>query len=147
MTRTKMRRTILALALPALLMGAAACSRGGGSSGPSGQPTPRPSSSGKVEILAPTNGQVFHGSPVDVPIKLGLTGARIVPATTTDITPDTGHIHLYLDNQIVTMNFSLTGDIPNVTPGQHILRAEFVASDHLPFNPRVFVSVTFVVQP
>jgi hypothetical protein len=45
------------------------------------------------------------------------------------------------------MNFSLTGDVPNVTPGQHILRAEFVASDHLPFDPRVFVSVTFVVQP
>jgi hypothetical protein len=145
MTRSKMRRTILAMAVPALLM--AACSKGGGSSGPSGQPSPRPSSTAKVEILIPTNGQTFQGTSVDVPIKLGLTSARIVPATTKDITPDTGHIHLYLDNQIVTMNFSLSGDVPNVTPGQHILRAEFVASDHLPFDPRVFVSVTFVVQP
>jgi hypothetical protein len=141
-----MRRTILALAMSALLT--AACSKEGGSNGgPSGQPSPRPSSTAKIEILSPTNGQTFQGSSVDVPIKLDLSGARIVPATTKNITPDTGHIHLYLDNQIVTMNFSLTGDIPNVTPGQHILRAEFVASDHLPFDPRVFVSVTFVVQP
>jgi hypothetical protein len=144
MTRGKMGRTILALAMPALLM--VACSKGGGSSGPNAQPSSRPSSTAKVEILSPTNGQTFQGSSVDVPIKLGLTGARIVPATTKDITPDTGHIHLYLDNQIVTMNFALTGDVPNVTSGQHILRAEFVASDHLPFDPRVFVSVTFVVQ-
>jgi hypothetical protein len=145
MTRNKMRRTILLMAMPALLM--AGCSKGGGSSGPSGRPSPRPSSTAKIQILSPTNGQSFSGSSVDVPIKLGLTGARIVPATTKNITPDTGHVHLYLDNQIVTMNFSLTGEIPNVTRGQHILRAEFVASDHLPFNPRVFVSVTFVVQP
>jgi hypothetical protein len=144
MTRTRMRRTILLVATPALLM--AACSKGGGSSGPSA-PSPRPSSTAKIEILSPTNGQTFQGSSVDVPTKLSLSGARIVPATTTNITPDTGHIHVYLDNQIVTMNFSLTGDVPNVTPGQHILRAEFVASDHLPFDPRVFVSVTFLVQP
>jgi hypothetical protein len=145
MTRNSVRRTILLMAMPVLLL--AACSKGGGSSGASAQPSPRPSSTAKVEILSPKNGQTFQGSSVDLPIKLGLTGARIVPATTTNITPDTGHVHLYLDNQIVTMNFSLTGDVPNVTPGQHILRAEFVASDHLPFNPRVFVSVTFVVQP
>jgi hypothetical protein len=145
MTRTRVRRGILVIGIPALLM--TACSKGGDSSGPSGQPSPRPSSTAKIEIISPTNGQTFQGSSVDVPIKLGLSGARIVPATTKNITPDTGHIHLYLDNQIVTMNFSLTGDVPNVTPGQHILRAEFVASDHLPFDPRVFVSVTFVVQP
>ena len=31
-------------------------------------------------------------------------------------------------------------------PGQHILRAEFVAADHRPFNPRDFTQVTFEVQ-
>jgi hypothetical protein len=45
------------------------------------------------------------------------------------------------------MNFSLTDQVPGVSPGQHILRAEFVASDHGPFDPRVFVSVTFRVEP
>jgi hypothetical protein len=145
MTRTRLRRAILVVGIPALLM--AACSKAASSGGPSVPPSPRPSSPAKIEILSPTNGEVFKGSSVTVPIKLGLTGARIVPATTTNITPDTGHMHVYLDNQIVGMNFSLDGQVPNVTPGQHILRAEFVAADHLPFDPRVFVSVTFVVQP
>lgn len=140
MTRTRSRRTLLVLALPILVM--TACSKGSGTAAPSA----RPSSTAKLEILSPTNGQTFQGSDVDVPVKLGLSGARIVPATTKNIAPDTGHVHIYLDNQIVTMNFSLDGDIPHVTPGQHILRVEFVASDHLPFDPRVFVSVTFVVQ-
>ena len=145
MTRTILRRAILVVGMPALLM--AACSKAASSGGPSAPLSPRPSSPAKIEILSPTNGEVFKGSSVTVPIKLGLTGARIVPATTTNITPDTGHVHVYLDNQIVGMNFSLDGEVPNVTPGQHIVRAEFVAADHLPFDPRVFVSVTFVVQP
>jgi hypothetical protein len=28
----------------------------------------------------------------------------------------------------------------------HVLRVEFVASDHLPFNPRIFTAVTFQVK-
>jgi len=100
-----------------------------------------------VVILEPTNGEVFHGSKVDVPVKLSVTGATIVPATTTHIRPDQGHVHIKLDNQLVTMNFSLTGDVPGVTPGQHTLVAQFVASDHLPFDPMVFTAVTFTVKP
>jgi hypothetical protein len=141
MTRTRVRRGAVVLVFPLLML--AGCSKGSGAPAPS----PRPSSTARLEILSPTNGQTFQGSDVQVAVKLGLTGARIVPATTRNITPDTGHVHIYLDNQIVTMNFSLDGQIPHVTAGQHILRAEFVASDHLPFDPRVFESVTFVVQP
>jgi hypothetical protein len=33
-----------------------------------------------------------------------------------------------------------------VTPGPHILLAEFVATDHFPFNPRVISTVTFTVK-
>jgi hypothetical protein len=145
MTWKVLRRGAIVLVVPAVLL--TACSKGGTGGGTTGPPSPRPSSPAKLEIVSPTNGQVFRGASVDVPIQLALTGARIVPATTKNITADTGHVHIYLDNQIVTMNFSLDGDIPNVTPGQHILRAEFVASDHLPFDPRVFVSVTFQVAP
>ena len=42
---------------------------------------------------------------------------------------------MYLDNQIAAMNFSLNGTVGNVKPGLHVLRVEFVASDHLPFDP------------
>jgi hypothetical protein len=77
---------------------------------------------------------------------MDLSGAKIVAATTTNISPDKGHLHVYLDNQIVSMNFGLTDDIGNVKSGMHVLRVEFVASDHLPFDPRVFTAVTFEVQ-
>ena len=33
-----------------------------------------------------------------------------------------------------------------VQPGLHVLRVEFVASDHLPFDPRVIAQVAFEVK-
>ncbi|HYU93382.1 MAG TPA: hypothetical protein VEN95_07885 [Actinomycetota bacterium] len=131
----------LAMAILAVAVVACACSKGSGSAGSTPTPYVRPSSPATVAILSPTNGQVVHGS--DVRIRVELTGAKIVPATTTDIVPTKGHLHVYLDDQIVSMNFKLTGDIGDVTPGMHVLRVEFVASDHLPFDPRVFTAVTF----
>lgn len=140
--RSAGRRSVrMAMAILAVAVVACGCSNGSGAAG--GTPTPyvRPSSSATVTILSPTNGQVVHGS--DVKIRVELTGAKIVPATTTDIVPTKGHLHVYLDDQIVSMNFKLTGDIGDVTPGMHVLRVEFVASDHLPFDPRVFTATTF----
>ena len=129
------------MAILAVASLASACSKGSDAAGGSSTPYVRPSSPAKVAILLPTNGQVVHGS--DVKIRVQLSGAKIVPATTTDIVPTKGHLHVYLDDQIVSMNFKLTGDIGDVTPGMHVLRVEFVASDHLPFDPRVFTGVTF----
>jgi Family of unknown function (DUF6130) len=124
---------------------AAAC--GGGSNGgtsTSPTPAPRPSSPAKIAILSPKNGEAVHGS--DVHIRLRLTGGRIVPATTTQITPTTGHVHLFVDNQVVSMNYSLDQTLNGLKPGTHVLRVEFVASDHLPFDPRVFASTVFEVK-
>jgi hypothetical protein len=141
-TRSAGRRSVrLAIAILAVTLLASACSNGSDVVGDTSTPDVRPSSPAKVAILSPTNGQVVHGS--DVRIRVQLTGGKIVPATTTDIVPTRGHLHLYLDDQIVSMNFKLTGDIGDVRPGMHVLRVEFVASDHLPFDPRVFTAVTF----
>jgi hypothetical protein len=141
-TRSAGRRSVrLAIAILAVSLLASACSNGSDVVGHTSTPDVRPSSPAKVAILSPTNGQVVHGS--DVRIRVQLTGAKIVPATTTDIVPTRGHLHVYLDDQIVSMNFKLTGDIGDVRPGMHVLRVEFVASDHLPFDPRVFTAVTF----
>jgi hypothetical protein len=105
---------------------------------------PRPSSPATVAIVAPTTGARVTGASVHV--VLSLTGAQIVPATTTAISPTTGHVHLYVDNSLVSMNYGLEQDIP-VTPGSHVLKAEFVAADHAPFNPRVYsAEVIFTVQ-
>ena len=116
---------------------------GGGRNGGPVSPA-RPSTKAKLSILEPRNGQVIHGSTVH--LSLRLAGARIVIPTTTHIVPTQGHIHVYLDNRIVSMNYRPTGVIRNVKPGNHLLQAEFVASDHLPWNPRVIQAVTFEVK-
>jgi hypothetical protein len=101
---------------------------------------PRPASPATVAVVEPTAGKIVSGTTVHVVLKL--TGARIVSATTTAIRPDEGHVHLYVNNQLVSMNYGLEQDLPVVT-GTFVLKAEFVAADHAPFNPRVWSAETF----
>ena len=129
---------------------AVGCS-GGGDASPTPTSTPttitgkRPSSPAVLKILAPKTGEVIHGNSTE--LKLSLKNAKIVPATTTHIVPTQGHVHVYLDNKLVSMNFGLSQQLTNLTPGQHFLRCEFVASDHGPFDPRVITSTTFSSKP
>ena len=130
------------LAFVAALLVVAACSSPGAtfqaSAGPSlAAPTPagsRPSSPAVVTIVSPTANEVVTGTTLHVVISL--QNASIVPATTTNLSPTTGHVHLYVDNALVSMNYGLTQDLP-VHPGTYVLKAEFVAADHAPFDPRV----------
>jgi len=119
----------------------AACPKASGAGSVTTTPAARPSSPAKLTIVSPRNAQVIRSS--TVAIRLKLQGARIVRPTTQHITPTTGHIHVYLDNRIVSMNYGLADSIPKVRPGTHVLRVEFVASDHLPFDPRVVTNVVF----
>jgi hypothetical protein len=100
----------------------------------------RPSSPAVVAIEEPKSGGTIDGESAH--IVLSLTGATIVSATTTDIRPDTGHVHLYVDNVLVSMNYGLEQDVP-VHPGTYVVKAEFVAADHAPFNPRVWAPEVF----
>lgn len=138
-------RRLLAMALMASLV--AACSQPGAPTqhaAPSGSLGPRPASPATVEILQPTANSTVTGTSVHVVLKL--TGATIVQQTTTDIKPDEGHVHLYVNNVLVSMNYGLEQDIP-VQPGSIVLKAEFVAADHAPFNPRVWSpEVIFTVR-
>ena len=79
-------------------------------------------------------------------MKVRLRDATIVPATTADIVPDEGHLHVILDDQLISMTGQTTQLLSNLTPGQHLLKVEFVASDHAPFDPRVIAAVAFEVQ-
>jgi uncharacterized protein DUF6130 len=128
---------------------AGACSSGGTADPGTTSPTPsvsadRPASTAKLAIISPTNGQVVHGTTIQM--KVSLKDATIVPATTTDIVPDEGHLHVILDDQLISMTGETTQLLANLTPGQHLLKVEFVASDHAPFDPRVIAAVTFEVQ-
>jgi hypothetical protein len=66
--------------------------------------------------------------------------------TTTKVRPDQGHVHVLVDGQLAAMNYTLDGKLPALTPGQHVIRVEFVAADHLPFDPRVFAQSAFLVE-
>lgn len=145
-----MKGALAAGALVALTL--AACGSGGSASAPSGThsmdmhggPSPRPSSPAKIQILTPTNGQVVKGP--DVPLRIKLTGGKIVQPSTTHVVPTEGHVHVALDGQLVSMNFGLNQPLKNVSPGTHTLHVEFVASDHQPFDPRVFQEIAFTVK-
>lgn len=99
----------------------------------------RPTSPAVVTIVQPVSGETVQGATVHV--VLTLTGAKIVTQTSTNIWPDEGHVHLYVDNVLVSMNYGLEQDLP-VHPGTYVLKAEFVASDHAPFKPRVWSAET-----
>jgi hypothetical protein len=58
--------------------------------------------------------------------------------------PNEGHVHLYLDGSLVSMTTALDARVA-APPGQHELQAEFVALDHVPFQPPVVATVTFSV--
>jgi beta-lactamase superfamily II metal-dependent hydrolase len=128
---------------------AGACGGGDGGSGSPTSPTPtvaadRPASTAKLAIVSPRNGQVVQGSTVQ--LKVSLKDAKVVRSANTDIVPDEGHLHVSLDDQVITMTGDLEQLVADLTPGQHLLKVEFVASDHAPFDPRVIAAVAFEVK-
>lgn len=103
----------------------------------------RPQSTALLTFVDPTPGVVISGKTLHV--RLNLVGAVVVPQTSTALSPDKGHIHLSLDGQVISMVYGVEQDVA-VSPGPHLLQAEFVAQDHFPFNPRVISTVTFTVR-
>lgn len=106
----------------------------------------RPETTARLQIVSPRSGEVLRGDPAQVHVLLRLEGGTIVPTTSLRLVPNEGHIHLYLDGSVVSMTTGLDA-VLTAAPGRHELRAEFVAVDHGPFQPRLQAVVTFSVQP
>ena len=144
--RRRWNHKVAACAVFALM--AVGCSSGPSASPTTSSPTPtsanRPASPAKLSIVSPRNGQIVHGTTVE--LKVILKDAKIVPATTADIVPDEGHLHVILDDRLISMTGDTQQLIGDLTPGQHLLKVEFVASDHAPFDPRVIAAVAFEVK-
>lgn len=144
--RQRQRRGAIAAALVSVL--AAGCSSGSPAAGdPPATPMPtaeRPESTATLRIASPENGQFEPRG--DVPVEISLEDGEVVTETTTDLQPDEGHLHLTLDGQLVSMTSDLDAELPDVAAGTHLLRVEFVASDHAPFDPRVIQQVAFEVK-
>src|SRR4029450_10588549 len=78
---------------------------GSGSTGTTAASSDRPSSTAKLSIVAPKVGEVVHGSSVDLHVKL--QGAKLVPATTTHIVPDEGHLAGIVEDTLISMTQGL----------------------------------------
>ena len=148
-----MRRSLLGVLI--LIISLTACDAAVGGPSPTAAPTPyptpvgglghRPSTPVKITLLSPTSGEVVHGT--SVLVKVSITGGIVTTVTTRDITPTKGHVHLYLDNQLIFMSYTLQ-QLITVKPGLYSMYAEFVAQDHYFFQPRdVTPTVFFTVAP
>lgn len=112
---------------------------------------------GTVSIVAPANSAEVMGSTVTV--QLDVAGFPIVVAG--DMTPGTGHHHLFLDADVT----SATEPIPtvpgsivhmgdasseyvfeDVAPGEHRLIAVVADGAHVPLQPFVVDTVVFTVR-
>jgi hypothetical protein len=139
-----MRTKALLIGVVALALVAAACSS---NSTPRTKASPsggRLSSPARLLFLSPKPDQTIEGGRLVA--RLSLMAARIVPRATTRITPTTGHVHLSLDGRIVTIYAGLDYAFTDLKAGRHLLLAEFVAANHVPFDPRVTTTVTFTVR-
>ena len=99
---------------------------------------------GKDSIMTPRNGQSVRQDRPEV--RLELVGGKIVSQTTNRIQGDEGHLHVSVDDRLISMTSGLTQTLPDLTPGRHTIRVEFVAADHLPFDPRVVTEAFFEVK-
>lgn len=112
---------------------------------------------GTVTIIEPAQGAVVEGGVVSV--RLSVTGFPIVEAG--DMTPGTGHHHLYLDADLTpasepvpTVPGSIIhmGDASSVytfegvEPGEHRLIAVVADGAHFPLQPWVVDTITFIVR-
>jgi hypothetical protein len=143
-----------------LLAGMTACGSAAADGGPTGSgtaaptpyPTPvgglghRPSTPVKITLLAPSSREVVHGTTLVV--KVSVTGGVVTTETTSDITPTKGHVHLYLNNQLIFMSYTLSQPITVKLGLEYSMYAEYVAQDHFPFEPRdVTPTIFFTVAP
>jgi hypothetical protein len=106
----------------------------------------RPATPARLEILAPRQGQVVGPQPT---LRLKLSGARLATAavSATNVPADQGFAHVYVDDKLVSVLYSLTQKLPTLDAGPHTVRVEFVALDHAPFTNQVTDSTRFTVKP
>jgi hypothetical protein len=102
---------------------------------------PRPSSPAALKIVVPKNGSTVVSSGAEV--QVSLERATLVDVTSQDLSPTEGHLHVYVDDDLISMTSGLRQSLPDLEPGRHVVRVEFVAADHAPFEPRVLTQAVF----
>jgi hypothetical protein len=134
--------TVVVVTVTALVL-LAGCSSTSASSAPTAT---RPATPARLEILAPRQGAVVGSQPT---LRLKLTGARLATAAVSgaNVPADQGFVHVYVDDKLVSVLYTLTQKLPTLDAGPHTVRVDFVAVDHTPFANKVTDSTRFTVKP
>ena len=109
------------------------------------------STSPKLTIITPSEGQTIYGN--KVPVLFSVENFNIVDyQTNTNPVSGQGHIHLWLDevNPTAQSAVKVTSDnftYSDVAYDNHVLRAELVTSDHKSSVPPQVVTVNFKNDP
>jgi len=121
----------------AMAVGAGAFAIGANSTAVPGGTIPAPSGL-SVTIESPADGAAVPANePFDVEAKV--MGGQVSAATqSTD--PRVGHLHVFVDNQLISMPTSTTQQL-KLDPGQHTIVVEFTAADHRSYKPRITDSI------
>jgi hypothetical protein len=157
-----MRRSVHGISLVVILGTAVAVGCGGGSEEQAAPPESAAATTStaplSVSITMPAEGDTVRGNAVHV--MLSASGIVLAPAA--EQRPGTAHHHLYLDTDLgVTdapipagqANIVHLGNAEteyhwaNVSPGTHRIIAVLADPAHVPLNPLVADTVSFVVVP
>jgi hypothetical protein len=139
--RTGPSATVVVITASALIL-LAACSSTAASTASTAT---RPATTARLEILAPRQSAVVGPQPT---LRLKLSGARLATAAVsgTNVPADQGFVHVYVDDKLVSVLYSLTQKLPTLDPGPHTVRVELVAVDHAPFANQVTDTSRFRVK-
>lgn len=121
------------LMVAALAVGGGAFAVGGSS----------PSSNARVAITSPpANAEVKAGEPVTV--EVAIKGGELT-SNTTATDPNLGHLHVFIDDKLVSMPSTDTYDV-TLKPGDHDITVEFTAADHRSFEPPIRDSIVVIAE-
>ena len=93
-----------------------------------------------IAIASPEDGATVEAGAV--PVEIELTGAELAGESSSE---DAGHIHIYVDGEVVGMPSSLDVEV-DIEPGEHELEVEFVDADHAALDPPVTDGVTITAE-
>lgn len=102
--------------------------------------SPPKSTSARITILSPADGDTVRAGMVNVEVDIK-NGSVATSASDTE----GGHIHIFVDDQMVSMPYT-TDTTVQLDPGEHAITAEYVDTAHMSFEPRVTDMVTVKVK-
>jgi hypothetical protein len=96
-----------------------------------------------VDILEPADGgAVAAGRTITLDVQIN--GGELTTDTESS-DPTKGHLHVFIDNELIAMPTTSTPDI-ELEPGEHVIAVEFTGADHRSFSPKIIDEVTVTAE-